>query len=55
MGDRYYKPTLPAEVKERIQSLVDKGLYRSIPEFILEAVRLRLLSLEKAKESEANA
>jgi metal-responsive CopG/Arc/MetJ family transcriptional regulator len=49
----YRGVSLPDELVERVEQLIEKlGTYRTIAEFVSEAVRLRLETLEKHKKRE---
>jgi predicted DNA-binding protein len=49
----YRGVSLPDELVERVEQLIKKrGTYRTIAEFVSEAVRLRLETLEKREKTE---
>jgi Arc/MetJ-type ribon-helix-helix transcriptional regulator len=49
----YRGVSLPDELVERVEQLIEKlGTYRTIAEFVSEAVRLRLEALEKRRKKE---
>jgi len=49
----YRGVSLPDELVERVEQLIKKlGTYRTIAEFVSEAVRLRLEALEKREKAE---
>jgi Arc/MetJ-type ribon-helix-helix transcriptional regulator len=49
----YRGVSLPDELVERVEQLIEKlRTYRTIAEFVSEAVRLRLEALEKRKKKE---
>ena len=49
----YRGVSLPDELVERVEQLIKNlGTYRTIAEFVSEAVRLRLEALEKRKKRE---
>ena len=49
----YRSISIPEELVERVEQLIRRlGTYRSVAEFVKEAVRLRLEALEKLREGE---
>ena len=50
---RNYKGvSLPEDLVERVKQLIDKlGTYRTVAEFVKEAVRLRIEALEKQQKT----
>lgn len=49
---KYYKPSLPEKIQEEIERLIkdypELG-YRSIPEFILDAIRTKIKEIKREK------